>query len=222
MGLGNDVVARRIQARGGLTGPLGDYAAALPNRVVMTREDGPRGPLTSPTVAPAAATDEISLLMQIRDLLSRMPVSLSDEFRTRFIVQPRESVSFIVPGTNLALPADGQPYAIAAFQMNQGFTGFLTHVGVNVSPSGGFPGITWQIRVNNNIHPNFANRVFSASTIATPIPFAFELVQSRTVQLVAINAIGGGAVDVAGVLVGWTEFMADYKRYGAAPQSGIA
>src|SRR5208282_4772751 len=97
------------------------------------------------------------------------------------------------------------PTVIAAFQVNNSFGGFLTNVGVNVKPAGEFPNVVFQIKVGKTIHPNFSNRIFSVSTLATPIPFALELIQNRTVQLIAIN-YGVGTVDVSGVLVGWTEF----------------
>ncbi len=218
MGVDNDAVLRRKFAR---TRQLGDYVAALPNQVISTRGIAQRGPLTSPTIPAAAPTDSNSLLQQIAALLSNLPVALSDEFRTRFIMQPRESVSFLVPGENTSVANSGQPVAIVSFKVNQNFTGFLTHVGVNVSPSGGFPSIAWQIRVNNSVHPNFANRVFSVSNMSTPYPFALELVQNRTITLYAINT-GSGSLDVSGVLLGWTEFLADYKPYGTSSQSGIA
>ena len=217
----NDVVRRRIQARGGVLGPLGDYIETLPNQVIMTTgAKGVQGPTTSPTIPPTAPTDNNSLLQQIVALLQRMPVALSDEFRTRFIVQPREAVAFAVPGENIAVPPM-VPTIIASFKLADKFTGFLTHIGVNVDPSGEFPNISFQLRVNNNIHPNFSNQIFAASTLSTPIPFALELVQSRTVSLVAINS-GPGTTDVSALLVGWTEFMAAYKTYGSSPQSGIA
>ena len=217
----NDVARRRIIARGAVLGPLGDYIETLPNQVLSTQgAKGIQGPTTSPTVEAPPATDTASQLQQIVALLQRLPQSLSDEFRMRFIIQPRESVAFIVPGENIAVPVT-TPTIIASFQLSARFTGFLTGVGVNVHPAGEFPNIQFQLRVGNNIHPNFSNRVFAVSTLATPIPFALELIQGRTVNLVAINN-GPGTVDVSGILIGWTEFMASYKRYGSAPQSGIA
>jgi hypothetical protein len=221
MGLGNDVVARRMAARGRVVGPLGDYLAPLPNQIIATRGDTAQGPLTSPTVAPASqCTDTVSCLQQILAMLQRMPVAFSQEFRTRFIIQPRESVAFVVPGETTSVSA-GAAQAIASFKMNENFTGFLTAIGVNVTPISSIANVAWQLRVNGNVHPNFNNQIFAASTLATPLPFAFELIQNRTVQLVAINK-SGGPLDISGVLVGWTEFMASYKSYGGSPQSGIA
>jgi hypothetical protein len=219
--LGNNIVTqRRILARGAVTGPLGDYVATLPNQVIRTKGDSQGGPVTSPTVQAPAATDTTSQLQQIVALLQRLPVALSNEFRTRFIMPPRESVSFIVPGENIAVPKT-VPTVIAAFQMNANFSGFLTHIGVNVNPVGAFSSVAFQLRVNGNIHPNFSNLIFAAPTLQTPLPFPFELIQQRTVQLEAINN-SGGTLDISAVLIGWTEFMASYKPYGSAPQSGIA
>lgn len=219
----NSSVIRRMQARGGQIGALGDYVSSLPNRILTTGPGTPLGPISSPTVLPPqASNDPTATLAEIRDLLRNMPFALSTEFRTRFILHPRESMSFIVPGEVNPLPAGpGAAVAVAQFQMNEQFTGFLEYVGVNVIPAGAFTNVTWQIRINGNIHPNFNNRVFNASTISTPLAFPLELVQSRTVQLVAVNN-GGVPLDVQGVLVGFTEILTDAKRYGSTPAAGVA
>jgi hypothetical protein len=218
----NGPVLRRMHGRqlrhGSLPSVLGDYAAELPNRILVTGGNEERGPITSPTIPAPGPTDAISLLTDIRDLLQRLPTALSDEFRTRFIMEPRESVAFNAPGGNTSVPA-GTAVAICSQQVAENFSGFLTRVGVSAAP-GQLPQITWQIRINGSVHPNFANRVFTSSNISNPFPFALELVQKSTVQLVAIN-VGPGAVDVAGVLIGWTEFLSTFKRYGASPGSGI-
>jgi len=101
------------------------------------------------------------------------------------------------------------------------FTGVITGVGVNVIPAGAFADVIWQIRVNGAVHPLFANRVYSASTLSNPDLFPFEIPQNRTVQLVAINN-GIVPVSVAGKLVGYTEYLTEYKKYGSVSASGIA
>ena len=218
----NGPVLRRMQHRqqrhGAQPSVLGDYPAELGNRILVTDDGSVKGPVTSPTIPAPGPTDAVSLLTSIRDLLQRMPAALSDEFRTRFIMEPREAVAFIAPSVNTSVAA-GQALAVCSQQVAENFSGFLTHVGI-FAAAGQLPQITWQIRINGSVHPNFANRIFTASNISNPFPFALELVQKSTVQLVAINA-GPGAVDVAGVMVGWTEFLSTYKRYGASPGSGI-
>jgi hypothetical protein len=219
----NDIVMRRNAARvraGTLPGALGDYPADLPNRVFITKGVAEAGPIDTPVISPATGTSDIDLLTQIRDLLVRLPAAMSDEWRTKFVMLPREALSFIAPAGPVSVPA-GASIAVVSQIVNQNFTGFLTHVGVNVLGAGGFADVNWQIRVNGSIHPLFTNDFFAASTLATPLPFSLELVQNRTVQLVASNN-GAVAHDVVGVLVGWTEFLAQGKRYGATPSTNVA
>src|SRR5258706_26997 len=127
---------------GMLPNTMGDYPAELPNRILTTKGIEQLGPITAPTVAPPEGYD---YFRQIRDLLARMPQSLSMEARTRFVVQPRESVSFIDPSDVISVPA-GSAVAICTEQIDQMFSGFLTHVGVSAAP-GNLPFIVWQIRV---------------------------------------------------------------------------
>jgi len=221
----NSAVVRRLLARSrnnsGLFG-LGDYPADLPNRILLTKGDAEVGPISSPVVPgkdSGAPEDILSILKQIRDLLSRGPEMYADEYRTRFVVQPREAISFIAPGGSTTIAA-GAAVAVVSQQIDENFTGYLTGVGVNVDPPGSFPSITWQVRVNGAIHPKFSDRIFNANTLATPLPFTLELTQNRLVQLVAING-AGAPIDVSGIMVGWTEYMSAYKRYGSSPQSGI-
>lgn len=206
--------------RGGLPGALGDYPADLPNRILMTKGETQGGPLSFPAIEAPLPDTEKSYLRQITELLERMPQALSDEFRTRFVITPREAISFIAPGGTTTI-APGAAVAIVAQLVAEQFAGFVTHVGVNVVPAGAFATVIWQIRINGAIHPLFFDRIFAATTLSTPIPFPFELTQNRTVQLVAINT-GAVAVDVAGVLVGWTEYLTTGKRYGSSPSTGIA
>jgi len=220
-------MARRLaqtSKNGQHSGALGDYFNDIYYRTYMVRgsagQGGVMGPLSAPVIPGQQPEDQISLLRNIRDLLTFMPQAMSDEWRTRFIVQPRESISFATGSASVSVPALGA-VAVVSETIDERFTGFLTHVGVDVIAGGAFSDIIWQIRVNGAIHPKFANKVFFASTLATPYPFAFELCQARTLQLVAINTLAA-PVQVAGVLLGWTEFMSTFKMYGSSPQSGIA
>jgi hypothetical protein len=226
----NSAVLRRMKARasaspagsvGMLPNTMGDYPAELPNRVLTTKGIEQLGPVTAPTVAPPANDQLLATIQEMRDLLIRLPQALSMEARTRFIVQPRESVSFIQPSDVISVPA-GTAVAICTVQINPMFAGFLTGVGVSAA-AGNLPNLTWQIRINGAIHPKFGTNgsaIFAASNLATPLPFAFELIQNTQVSLVVLNS-AGAAIDVAGVLVGWSEFLSTFKRYGTSPQSGI-
>lgn len=223
------VLAREVlRARGrngrSAAGALGEYIQDLPHRVLQTTggagQSGGRGPMSSPVI-PGPRTDTVlSVLQDLRALLERLPETLSLEWRTKFIMTPREAISFIAPSNSVLVPA-GTAVAVVSQTTQERYTGFLTHVGVGVQPVGSFSDVIWQIRVNGAVHPEFSNRVFFAPTLSTPLPFPFELTQSRTIQLVAINT---SAVDLEcqGLLVGWTEYMGNFKMYGASPSTGIA
>lgn len=226
----NSAVLRRMKNRassspagsvGLLPNTMGDYPADLPNRVLTTKGIEQLGPITSPTIAPPADDQLLATIQEIRDLLTRLPQSLSMEARTRFIVQPRESVSFVQPSDVISIPA-ATAVAVCTVQISPMFAGFLTGVGVSAA-AGNLPNITWQIRVNGAVHPKFGtngNAIFAASNLPTPLPFALELIQNTQVSLVAINN-AGAPIDVAGILVGWSEFLSTFKRYGTSPQAGI-
>jgi len=205
--------------RGGPPGALGDYPADLPNRILVTKGLVQAGPLTAPTEIPPPPNTELSALLEIRDMLSRLPYAMQDEWRTRFQMVPREAVSFMAPGGTTTVGI-GAAVAIATQQFPELQTGWLTKIGVSVVPAGSFADVVWQLRFDGAIHPQFFNRVFASSSLSTPIDFPCEVVQSRLVQLVAINT-GAVPIDAAGILVGFMELMTTNKRYGASPTTGI-
>lgn len=205
-------------------GAMDDYIDPLYWRSFDTQGDagpgGERGPVSAPIIAAPEDESEIGLLRSIRDLLYNLPQAMSLEWRTRFIVRPRESISFLAPSPNVTIAA-GAAVAVVRQTIQERFTGFLTDVGIAAFPDSALTDLTWQIRINGNIHPEFADRVFSANNLSTLHPFFFELTQARTLELVAINT-GGAPIVTAGVLAGYTEYMSDYKPYGASPAAGIA
>jgi hypothetical protein len=221
----NSELRRRqmIVGRGPAT-PLGDYSAELPHRVLYTKggagQEGGLGPLSSPVIEGPEADTELSYLRQIRDLLYRLPFALSSEWRTKFIMPPRESISFLTSAYWVNVAA-GAAVVVASQTVQQNYTGFIQGVGVGCNPFGSLTDIIWQIRVNGSVHPEFSNRVFAVNTMSVPLPFNFEMLQSRTYDLVAINN-GVALITCAGILTGWTEAMSDYKMYGSSPATGIA
>jgi hypothetical protein len=194
---------------------LGDYPEILPHRVMLTQSAEERGPVTGPTIG----GEQPDINIQIRDLLARMPKMMSDEWRSRFVMTPREAVSFAEPGGPVAVGV-GLAVAVVSVTIEEMFTGFLQWVGVNVDPAGSFASITWQIRINGATHPKFDSNIYNANTLATPLPFSLELPQTSIVQLVAING-AGVPITCSGVLCGWVEYMASFKDYGWSPSSGI-
>ena len=211
------------QKRGnrGQTGALGEYIQQLPYRTLVTK--GPaqvEGPLSVPVIeSPENIQGTDDFLYEILDSLRTLPQRMALELRTRFPVQPRESISFVASSGDVTVAA-GTASAIVSQTVQERFGGFLTHVGVNVVP-GAFSDITWQVRVNGAVHPEFSGELFTQNNIPEPYPFLFELMQARTVELVAINS-SGVDIDVQGVLLGWTEFLSSFKPYGSSPQSGVA
>ena len=210
----------RRNQRPGATGALGDYIQELPNRTVITK--GPNvfeGPLSAPVVAVENFQTWQDWLGAILEELRRLPERMSLEWRTSFPMQPRESISFINPSLDITVAA-GTAVAIVSQTIEERFTGFLTEVGVNVF-GGSFADITWQLRVDGAVHPEFADRIFNQNHVQDPLAFVFELTQARTVELVAINT-SLVDIDVQGILIGWTEFMSTFKSYGSSPQSGVS
>jgi len=224
----NTNMLRRIRANGvkrQANKPLGDYIQDLPFRVMEARggagqEGTGLGPLSAPVaLGPELGLSTEQLLKLLLDQLRRLPQLFSLEWRTRFPMQPRESISFLTPTVSVAVPALTAVVVVSQI-IPERYSGFITNVGVNVTPPASFPNITWQVRVNGAIHPEFANRIFMANTLATPMPFLMELTQARTVELVAINT-AAAAITVQGVLAGWTEFLSDFKPYGSSPAGGV-
>lgn len=234
----NSAIRRKLAAKGQRPGSpgvpvnlgaFGEYPAALPYRVLSTKGGAGQqggaigegwGPVTAPTVPGEEPDDSLRLLHDISEYLRRLPEAMLAALRTQLVLTPREAVSFIAMSGTVSVGA-GAAVAVVSQAIQPRFAGFLTKVGVNVLPTGSFPDITWQIRVNGAIHPEFSNRIYSSGNLNTPDDFALELVQGRTVQLVAINT-SPVAVDVQGKLVGWTEFLTDNKSYGGSSMAGIS
>lgn len=233
----NSAIRRKMAAQGGNRvpdglnglGAFGDYPAVLPYRVLSTKGgagqqggalDQAWGPVTAPTIPGEDPDSQLGLLRDIADYLRRLPEAMLLALRTQLVLTPREAVSFIALSGTVSIPA-GAAVAVVSQAIQPRFAGFITKVGVSVLPTGSFPDITWQLRVNGAIHPEFSNRIFSASTLGDPDDFVLELVQGRTVQLVAMNT-SGVAIDVQGKLVGWTEFLTDNKPYGSSSMAGIS
>jgi hypothetical protein len=209
--------------------PLGDLPADLTYRVLSTKggagqeggaADGQWGPVTAPVLPGEQPETELSLLREIRDLLLHLPEATLLTMRTQLVLAPREAVSFIaLSGTVNIVP--GAAAVVVTQAIPPRSAGFLTKVGVNVLGAGNFPDISWQIRQGGTVHNEFSNRIYSAANLNTPDDFILELVQGRTLELIATNA-GGVPIDVQGKLVGWMEFLTDNKPYGGASMSGIA
>jgi hypothetical protein len=184
-------------------------------------QQGPLGPQAYPA-DPAEPYDDslMELLWKIHDLLDNLPQRMSLEWRTKFYMEPREIVPFVASNPFTSLAVGAPPTAVVTQLVDERYSGYLSEVAVATAAPGTLSDISWQIRVNGMVHPKFSGVVFETQSLTERIPFKFELVQARTVQLVATNT-GAAPVNVTGALFGWSEFLALYKPYGADPASGI-
>jgi len=214
-------LARQRQLRG--QRGLADYESDLYNRVLPPTGDanakgGGIMPIQPAAVASGTLTQE-QMIQEIVALLQTMPAAMSLNFRQNFAVEPRERLPFIATAAPTTLGA-GATATIVSQLVDEKFGGMLTNIGVGVEPPGSFSSIKWYLKVNGSTHPKFSGLIFNANTLATPLLFSFEICSSRTVELVAEN-VGLGAINVSGLLVGWTEFLSENKGYGYTPSSGI-
>jgi len=218
----NSLVRRQLQNRRPQhPQSMGDYMDPLNYQTFRTHGGEPPGPLAYPTKPGDIVGEGVEAkLDELIRLLRSLPRSLSLEFRTKFPIQPRESVPFLATQAYVAVPA-GATRTVASFALPERYAGFLTHVGTRVVPAGSSADIAWDVLiVRDKVHINYDKLVFEQDTLDTPLPFLFELTQSSTVNLQCTNN-GLVPVDVGGLLQGWTEFLHSYKPYGAESASGI-
>jgi hypothetical protein len=203
----------------GLSG-MGDVLDPALYQHIKTQ--GAAGPLAYPSLPGKVVGDTVEdRLDRIIQLLEELPSALSLEARTKFLLSPRETTPFTA--TNGLLPilaGPGTALAVAAFQMTERYTGALLRVGTRVIPAGSAGNIQWSLRVSGFDHPNLTLVTLEADTLDETFPFMFELTQTSLIELIAVNTVAAPA-NVAGVLQGWTEFMAIFKPYGADSASGI-
>lgn len=143
------------------------------------------------------------------------------QFRTQMLLPSRDQSSFIATTpTGYVNIAAGAITTVASFRLSERYSGGLLQVGVNVAPPGSFGSVKWSIRSQGFIHSGYQNLVFVANTLATPLRFQMEILNGRSIDLVAQNA-GDIGVDVAGVLIGYQEELTEWKHFGSQPASGV-
>jgi len=182
----------------------------------------PLGPVDSPTVQGREGNTVEDLLQQLIGIMQRNPFDVFNEARKRFLNPvPREAVSFIVPSGEVNAVA-GATTTVCSLTMAEKYAGALTHIMANVIPSGMAGSITWSLQVGTNSkHPGYSQLTFAPGSLAVPLPFPFELLQSRTYILTATNS-NALDISVTGALIGWTEYMAQFKEFGGSSASGIS
>lgn len=207
-----------IPVRRGLGDATADllYGRTLPAQGGISAGGYSPGPIVAPITPPSAPPTLEGLI----ELLTRLPSDLMSQWRTSFIQQPRETVPILETVSEVSIPTGGALTTVVSKTIPDQFVGFITHIGMNVIAPGVFPDISWSVLANNGVHPSFSAKKIFVNTLATPYPFAFEVIQGRTISIQASNA-NANAVLVDAVLVGWMERMDESKPYGAQPASGI-
>jgi hypothetical protein len=198
---------------------LGDVATSLPRRT-MTIER-PKGPLITPITAPQEqAGSIIDRLDRIIRLLQAAPEETMRQFRKSYLQGGRDAQSFCDTATAV-IPAGGSLVPVLTFVVNDNFEGAILSMGLHTNPDTALSDIEWSLRVDNNlIHPGFDRRIFYSTELAANVPFEYELLQKRTIELLATNtSLLNITVDVR--LSGYQSYLAEWKKWGNAPQSGI-
>jgi hypothetical protein len=196
---------------------LHDYPAELPNRVMLPR--GNTGPSTLPIQkGSSGAQKPEALLNGILTALKALPSAQALEFRTRFQVVPREAVPVLATSAPVTIAAAATSDVIS-YAVPEKFGGFLTGLGIMCSPETAMVDIAWSLQIGNNVAQNFDQVVFNANFMSPPLPFPQEICSGKTVKLTATNN-SAGPLQVAGLLVGWVEFLSNFKTYGTIPSSG--
>jgi hypothetical protein len=198
---------------------LGDVATTLPRRT-MTIER-PQGPLITPITAPIEqAGSVIDRLDRIIRLLQSMPEDNMRQFRKSYLAGGRDQQSFCDTATVL-IPAFTTGTSVLKFVVNDNFEGAILSMGFHTNPDTALNDIAWSLRIDNNlIHPGFQDRVFYSTELASNVPFEYELLQKRTIEIIAANTSAVNVnVDVR--ISGYQAYMAEWKKWGNAPQSGI-
>lgn len=143
------------------------------------------------------------------------------EFRKQLLLPARDASFFVAQNASGSTTvAAGALVIVASFRLSERYAGGLLGVGVNVVAPGSFSSIAWTLRSQGFVHPGFQNLVFTESTMQVPLPFKMELLNGRSIELLAKNNAAVG-VDVAGMLLGYQEELTTWKQWGSTPASGV-
>lgn len=198
-------------------GGLGDYPANLPYRVILTKG----GQAFGQTVAPIEQEEETCTLLDICKLLKAMPWMMVMEARKQLMLPGRDAQYFIKQSVGaITVPTSGAVTQVVEYSSTEKFGGALLGVGAQVITLGAADSISWTLRVNGQVHPDFAGVVLNTPTTQMPLQFKMELVQGRTIELIAQSS-NAAPVLVTGYLLGFTEFLTESKEWGTSPSSGI-
>jgi hypothetical protein len=203
---------------------LNDYSATLPRQTVTIQR--PAGPLVTPLVGPKESQQKgvaevVDRLDRMIKVLQLMPEAIQAQFRKSYLESGRDQQAFCVtPSASVAL-AGFATATVLSFTVRNNFEGAILSMGFNVTPITSLQDVKWYLKINGNlVHPGFDGVTFFSSEIARHVPFQYELLQNRTVSIVAQNTLVN-PITVDARLSGYTAYLAEWKRWGDAPKSGL-
>jgi hypothetical protein len=198
---------------------LRDYSATLP-RQVRTIER-PKGPLQTPIVGPQVDKTILDRLDRIVKLLQGMPEANVAMFRKSYLTGGRDQQAFCTTGTVPVPFAVLVPTVVVTFVVKDNFEGAITSLGFNTTPGTSIQDIQWSLRINGTlIHPGLQNAIFYSTALANNVPFDYELLQKRTIEILAFNT-SAAIINVDARISGYEAYMSEWKKWGTAPQSGL-
>jgi hypothetical protein len=176
--------------------PIRDYGEGLPNSVPDARSGragaGRRLQPAGPAGMPVIVGPELRMLNSISDALC---------FMRRI-----DDVSFILTGEAVDVPPAGSSspnlVTICEVDIDEGYNGFLTHIGMEVLPTSAADQVLFQILVVGGISPKFSTHPFRRQTLQTPLPFTMWCEPKKKFRLVAQN-LGANKVAALGMLIGF-------------------
>ncbi len=201
---------------------VGDYPPHLPSRTI--NQPMVKGPLNTPIIPGPGVrpqtTDE--LLAQILAAIKALPDEIARSFRHYYIGGGRDRQDFIVQSQGqITVPNTGVLTSIVSFTNQDNFEGALEYIGLNVG-GGNFANILWYIRINGTtFHPGLNAYTADSNTLSAMIPFKQELLQLRKIEIMASQTAVAAGITVEAVMKGYTSYMADWKNWGKAPESGV-
>lgn len=202
---------------------LNDYSAALPRRTFT--HERPAGPLQTPIIPQREPADKglpeaVDRLDRMIKLLQNMPEAIQAQFRRSYLEGGRDQQAFCFTGTATIL-AGALLSPVLTFTVRDNFEGAIKSIGFNTNPGTSIQDILWSLRINNTlIHPGLDNTIFYSTEIARDVPFPYELLQNRTIEILASNT-SLVDVDVDVRVSGYQSYMSEWKQWGSSPQSGL-
>lgn len=169
---------------------------------------GVKGPVAAPTEVSQETQDNLFSLMQI---LQRLPTEIWYAGRRQLFLsqQPRDGRPFITSLGDTSIAA-GATSTIATFTAPENYAGAMERIELFCYQPGGYANLTWSLQIDGVPYKGFVN--FPANDAHRDFDLILPISSKSTIQLQATNG-GGVALDVHGVISGWTEFLSAEKGF---------